>query len=84
MATLPRHQGWTVERLVPLLAGTMVLLSVALTVAFSSWWLILTGFVAANLLLYAAVGWCPASLLMQRLGLERVQDTTHTRNGDNS
>ena len=55
MATFPRHHGWTVERLVPLLAGTMVLLSVALTLAFSPWWLILTGFVAANLLFYA--GW---------------------------
>ncbi|AQA20589.1 hypothetical protein BTZ20_3721 [Rhodococcus sp. MTM3W5.2] len=72
MATFPRHHGWTVERLVPLLAGTMVLLSVALTLAFSSWWLILTGFVAANLLFYATVGWCPASLLMQRLGLRRL------------
>ncbi|TJZ77959.1 DUF2892 domain-containing protein [Rhodococcus oryzae] len=74
MTTLPRHHGWTVERLVPLLAGTMVLLSVALTLAFSSWWLILTGFVAANLLLYATVGWCPASLLMRRLGLRRLDD----------
>ncbi|WP_027499884.1 YgaP family membrane protein [Rhodococcus sp. UNC363MFTsu5.1] len=74
MSTLPRHHGWTVERLVPLLGGTMVLLSVALTLALSSWWLILTGFVAANLLLYAAVGWCPASLLMQRLGVRRLDD----------
>ncbi|MFI6432022.1 DUF2892 domain-containing protein [Rhodococcus oryzae] len=74
MATFPRHRGWTVERLVPLLAGTMVLLSVALTLAFSSWWLILTGFVAANLLFYATVGWCPASLLMQRLGLRRLDE----------
>jgi hypothetical protein len=74
MATLPRHHGWAVERLVPLLGGTMVLLSIALTLAFSSWWLILTGFVAANLLLYAMVGWCPASLLMQRLGIRRLDD----------
>ncbi|SEL65447.1 YgaP family membrane protein [Rhodococcus maanshanensis] len=74
MSTLPRHRGWTVERLVPLLGGTMVLLSVALTLALSSWWLILTGFVAANLLLYAAVGWCPASLLMQRLGVRRLDN----------
>ncbi|MFD4182479.1 DUF2892 domain-containing protein [Rhodococcus sp. NPDC058514] len=82
MTTLPRHRGWTVERLVPLLAGAIVLVSVALTLAFSSWWLILTGFVAANLLLYSAVGWCPASLLMQRLGLKRLDDTL--QNGVNS
>ena len=62
---------WTVERAVPLLAGLMILLSVALAAGVSSWWLVLTAFVAVNLLLFAAVGWCPASLLMHRLGLQR-------------
>jgi hypothetical protein len=62
---------WTVERAVPLLAGLMILLSVALTASVSTWWLLLTAFVALNLLLFAAVGWCPASLLMHRLGLPR-------------
>ena len=65
---------WTVERAVPLLAGTMVLVSLALAIAFSGWWLLLTTFVALNLLLFGAVGWCPASLLMHRLGLPRQCD----------
>ncbi|PYE13524.1 hypothetical protein DFR67_11678 [Williamsia limnetica] len=65
---------WTVERAVPLLAGLMILLSVALAAGVSSWWLLLTAFVAVNLLLFAAVGWCPASLLMHRLGLQRRAD----------
>ena len=64
----------TVERAVPLLAGLMILLSVALAAGVSSWWLVLTAFVAVNLLLFAAVGWCPASLLMHRLGLQRRAD----------
>lgn len=72
MTTLPRHHGWTIERLVPLLGGTVVLLSVALVLTFSAWWLLLTAFVAANLLLYSAVGWCPMSLLLQRLGIPRI------------
>ncbi|SDC93697.1 YgaP family membrane protein [Rhodococcus tukisamuensis] len=72
MAALPRHHGWTIERVVPLLGGTVVLLSAALVLAFSAWWLILTAFVAANLLLYSAVGWCPMSLLLQRLGIPRI------------
>lgn len=72
MTALPRHHGWTIERVVPLLGGTVVLLSVALVLAFSAWWLILTAFVAANLLLYSAVGWCPMSLLLQRLGIPRI------------
>ena len=62
---------WTIERVVPLLAGTVVLASLALTLVFSSGWLLLTGFVGANLLLFGAVGWCPASLLLRRLGVPR-------------
>lgn len=62
---------WTVERVVPLLAGTMVLVSLVLVTTLSMWWLLLTAFVAVNLLLYSVVGWCPASLVMHRLGLPR-------------
>jgi hypothetical protein len=39
-----------------MLGGLVVLISVALILTFSIWWLILTTFVAANLLLYSAVG----------------------------
>lgn len=65
------NRPWTIERVVPLLAGTMILISLALATTLSVWWLLLTAFVAANLLLYSAVGWCPASLIMHRLGLPR-------------
>ncbi|WP_280267297.1 YgaP-like transmembrane domain [Nocardia wallacei] len=69
MALPPRPHGWTIARLVPALAGTLVLLSVLLSVIVSPWWLILTALVGANLLLYSALGWCPATLAMRRLGL---------------
>lgn len=69
MAHPGRNREWTIARLVPLLAGTMVLLSTALTVTVSPWWSILTVLVGANLLLYGTVGWCPASLLMAWLGI---------------
>lgn len=72
MKPFPRHQGWTVERLVPLMGGSMVLASAALAAAVSPWWLLLTGFVGANLVFYSAVGWCPASLIMEKVGLERA------------
>ncbi|WP_040796603.1 YgaP family membrane protein [Nocardia higoensis] len=72
MNSLPRHHGWNVERVVPLMAGTMVLLSVILSAAVTPWWLLLTGFVGANLVFYAAVGWCPASLMMEKAGLQRA------------
>jgi len=72
MTDATRRRSWTIDRIVPLLAATVVLASIALTLNFTSWWLLLTGFVAANLLLYSAVGWCPASLLPHRLGVPRL------------
>ncbi|WP_433715838.1 YgaP family membrane protein [Nocardia sp. CA-084685] len=77
-----RQRGWSIARLVPLLAGTFVLVSTLLAAVASPWWLIATGLVGANLLLYSAMGWCPATLLLHRLG---VPDTAtncampHTR-----
>lgn len=66
---MPRPQGWTLERTVYLLAGAMVLVTLTLGREFSPRWRSLTGFVAANLLLDAAVGWCPTSVLLHRLGV---------------
>ena len=48
------------------LAGTMTLLAVVLAVVVSSWFLLLTVFVAANQWLFALAGWCPASIVLGR------------------
>ncbi|WP_405182753.1 DUF2892 domain-containing protein [Nocardia sp. NBC_01377] len=69
MSQLPRHQGWSIPRVVPLLAGFVVLVGTLLAATVSPWWLLPTGFAGANLVLYGTLGWCPASLLMARLGL---------------
>lgn len=69
MALPPRPREWTITRLVPALAGTLVLLSALLSATLSPWWLILTALAGANLLLYSALGWCPATLAMRRLGI---------------
>jgi hypothetical protein len=69
MKSTLRQDGWPIARVVPLLAGTLVLVSALLAAAISPWWLVLTGFVGANLLFYSAAGWCPATLLLQRLGV---------------
>jgi len=62
---------WTLERVLFALAGTMTLLSVALAVLISPWFMILTAFVGINQWLYVTVGACPASLVLKRLtGLE--------------
>jgi hypothetical protein len=52
-----------------LLAGFMVLLSLALTVYVDGRFIWLTAFVGANLLQSAFTGWCPAIWFFRKLGL---------------
>jgi Protein of unknown function (DUF2892) len=58
---------WPLERVLFALAGTVVLLSVALIALVSPWFLILTAFVGVNLWLDVLVGACPASLIVKRV-----------------
>lgn len=59
-------RGWTLERVLFALAGTMTGLSAVLAAAVSPWFLLLTGFVAVNQLLFAIAGDCGASLVLRR------------------
>lgn len=65
--------GWPVERLVPALAALVVGVGLLLGEIHSPYWRLLSAFAAANLALYAAVGWCPASLLMHRIGIHSLR-----------
>jgi len=58
-----------IDRAVMLLAGTLVLVSVLLTLTVSTWWIALAGFVGANLLQASLTGWCPAASLLRRGGV---------------
>lgn len=57
-----------IENLIRVLAGSMVLLSVALVCLVSPWWLLLTCFVGVNLIQSAVTGFCPPSLVLRKLG----------------
>lgn len=65
-APCPPRRSWPLERVLFLLAGTVTALSAALAAIVSPWFLLLTGFVAANQLLFVAVGNCPSSWLLRR------------------
>ena len=62
----------TVERGVRLMAGVMVLLSLALAHFFSAYWLWLTAFVGLNLLQSAFTNWCPAMNILRAMGLKNA------------
>jgi hypothetical protein len=53
------------------LAGGLILVSVALVLWVSHWWLLLTGFVGLNLVQSALTRWCFAEDLMIRMGIHR-------------
>lgn len=59
----------TVDRAVMAFAGFMILLSLALSVLHSHYWLLLTAGVGLNLLQAAFTGFCPAAMLFKRLGV---------------
>ncbi len=59
-----------VDEAVRLLAGIMILLSIGLTIWVNQWWLLLTAFVALNLMQSAFSKWCPAISIFRKLGLK--------------
>ena len=59
----------TIERWIRLVAGTFVLVSLALAHFVSPWFLLFTTFVGANLLQSALTGWCPLTYILRALGV---------------
>ncbi len=51
-------------------AGFFILLSVALGVWVSPWWLLFTAFVGANLLQSAFTKWCPLMTILRLAGVK--------------
>lgn len=60
------QSSWPLERVLFALAGTVTLLSAALTALVSPWFLLLTAFVGVNQWLYVTLHACPASLVLSR------------------
>jgi Protein of unknown function (DUF2892) len=59
------------DRSVMAFAGTMVLISLALTYFVSPWWWLLTAFVGVNLLQSSVTGFCPVAMLFKKLGISK-------------
>ncbi len=66
----------TIERIIRIMAGSFVLLSLALgipesPVFVSKWFLAFTAFVGLNLLQSGFTGFCPPEKLLVRMGFKR-------------
>jgi hypothetical protein len=62
-----RRTGWPLERVLFALAGSMTLLSAALSALVSPWFLLLAALVGVNQWLFVLFGACPASAILRRL-----------------
>ena len=60
----------TVDRAVMAFAGSVLLLSLALSQLFGPAWLLLSAFVGLNLIQASFTGFCPAALVFKRLGVK--------------
>lgn len=59
-----------IDRSVLSFAGFMVLLSLLLGWLVSPYWLLFTAFVGANLFQAGITGFCPAAVILKRLGVK--------------
>lgn len=60
----------TLERWIRLIAGTFILVSLALSRLHSPYWLWFTAFVGLNLFQSALTGWCLMETFLRKLGVE--------------
>lgn len=58
-----------IDRAVMAFAGVMILISLALAHFVSPLWLLLTAFVGLNLLQSSFTGFCPAAMILRKLGV---------------
>lgn len=72
-----KSQTMKTESFIRVLAGSVVLLSLALAHWVSPWWLLLTAFVGVNLVQSAFTGFCLPTIILRRLGWVDANDVVH-------
>ncbi len=59
-----------IDKLVNAMAGTFILVTLFLSQIHSSYWLLFTAFVGANLIQASFTGFCPAAKLFKMFGVK--------------
>jgi hypothetical protein len=67
----------TIDRIIHVIAGNFILLSLLLGVPgsplfISQWWLAFTAFVGANLMQYGFTQFCPLAWILKKLGVPQT------------
>jgi hypothetical protein len=67
---MAKTNGWYLERVIWLVAGTFSLTSAVLAWLVSPWWLLLTGLVGVNLIVFGLTGFCLMANILVKLGFQ--------------
>lgn len=70
MARADMSSPMSVERAVLAVSGAVVVLSLAMSLVFSPWWLALAALVALDMVQSAFTGFSPAARLFKKMGLK--------------
>lgn len=60
----------SIDRMVFVFAGFVVLLSIALAHFVNVWWIALAAFAGLNMIQAAFTGFCPAAMVFKKLGFK--------------
>jgi hypothetical protein len=66
---IAKTDSWYLERVLHLIAGIMILVSLGLAYFFSNYWLILAGLVGLNLIIFSLTGFCLMANILVKLGV---------------
>lgn len=67
---IAKNDSWYLERVIWLVAGVFILMSLALAYFISPYWLILTAFVGINLIIFGLTGFCIMANILKAIGLK--------------
>lgn len=67
---IAKTDKWYLERVIFLIAGVFVLLSLTLAYFVSKYWLILAGLVGLNLIVFATTGFCTMANILVKFGIK--------------
>ena len=70
----------SIERWIRVIAGSFILISLALAHWVNPWWLLFTAFVGLNLLQSGFTRWCLMEDILRKIG---VKDSNRTAPGEN-
>ncbi len=69
---IAKTDKWYMERIIWLIAGVFTLTGTVLALLHSKYWLILTGLVGVNLIIFASTGFCIMANILYKLGAKPV------------